>query len=156
MPRDGEIGIFNRSHYEDVLAARVRRLVPKKVWTARYPQIVNFEDSLVENRTTVVKFFLHISKDEQKRRLEERLEEPDKRWKFRRSDLDDRALWKDYQAAYGDALARTSTKNAPWYVIPANHKWYRNWVVSNVLIETLQTMKPRYPDPPDLDGVTIN
>jgi PPK2 family polyphosphate:nucleotide phosphotransferase len=156
VPRAGEIGIFNRSQYEDVLVARVRKLVPKATWMARYPQIVDFESSLVENHTVIVKFFLHISKDEQKRRFEQRLQQPEKRWKFRRADLEDRALWKDYQQAYGDALSRTSTAGALWYVVPADHKWYRNWVVSTVLIETLQSMKPRYPDPPDLDGVTIS
>ncbi|TMB91963.1 MAG: polyphosphate kinase 2 family protein, partial [Chloroflexi bacterium] len=109
VPRFGEIGIFNRSHYEDVLASRVRKLVPERVWKARFPEIVDFEAMLVRSGTTVVKIFLHISRDEQKRRFEERLQQPDKRWKFRRGDLDDRALWAEYQTAYEDALSRTST-----------------------------------------------
>jgi PPK2 family polyphosphate:nucleotide phosphotransferase len=146
-PRAGEIGIFNRSHYEDVLVVRVRNLVPEKVWRPRYQHINHFEDLLVTSSTTVIKFFLHISKEEQKKRLEQRLEKPDKRWKLLMSDLETRKHWDEYQIAYQDVLEKTSTDVAPWYVIPANHKWYRNWAISRVLIETLKEMNPQYPQP---------
>jgi polyphosphate kinase 2 (PPK2 family) len=146
-PRAGEIGIFNRSHYEDVLVVRVRNLVPEKVWRPRYQQINHFEELLVSSGTTVVKLFLHISKDEQKKRLEQRLERPDKRWKLLMSDLETRKYWDGYQIAYQDVLEKTSTDVAPWYVIPANHKWYRNWAISRVLIETLGAINPQYPKP---------
>jgi PPK2 family polyphosphate:nucleotide phosphotransferase len=155
MPRAGEIGIFNRSHYEDVLVARVRKLVPRQVWKKRYDDITAFESLLTEGGTTIIKCCLLISKDEQRRRFEERLKDPQKRWKFQRSDLEDRALWKEYQAAYSEAIARTSTKDAPWYVIPSDHKWFRNWAVSRLLIETLTAMDPKYPEPPDLAGIKI-
>jgi PPK2 family polyphosphate:nucleotide phosphotransferase len=155
VPRAGVIGIFNRSQYEDVLVARVRKLVPRQVWKQRYDDINGFESLLAEGGTTIIKCCLLISKDEQRRRFEERLNDPQKRWKFQRGDLEDRALWSEYQAAYSDAIERTSTKAAPWYVIPADHKWYRNWVVSRLLIETLTEMDPKYPDPPDLAGLTI-
>jgi PPK2 family polyphosphate:nucleotide phosphotransferase len=155
VPRAGEIGIFNRSHYEDVLVARVRKLVPKQVWKLRYDDITAFESLLSQDGTRIVKCCLLISKDEQKRRFEDRLKDPQKRWKFRRGDLEDRALWKEYQAAYSEALERTSTRSAPWYVIPSDNKWYRNWAVSRLLIETLTEMDPKYPDPPDLAGITI-
>ena len=154
-PRAGEIGIFNRSHYEDVLVARVRKLVPKQVWKKRYDDITAFESLLTQGGMTVIKCCLLISKDEQRRRFEERLKDPQKRWKFQRGDIEDRALWKEYQAAYSEALGRTSTKNAPWYIIPSDHKWFRNWAVSRLLIETLTEMDPKYPDPPDLAGITI-
>jgi PPK2 family polyphosphate:nucleotide phosphotransferase len=156
MPRAGEIGIFNRSHYEDVLVARVRKLVPKSVWQARYDDITAFESLLVQGGMRIVKCCLLISKDEQRRRFEERLKDPQKRWKFQRGDLEDRALWKQYQSAYSEALERTSTKTAPWYVIPSDHKWFRNWAVSRLLIETLTDMDPKYPEPPDLAGIKIN
>ncbi|TME47101.1 MAG: polyphosphate kinase 2 family protein [Chloroflexi bacterium] len=155
VPRAGEIGIFNRSQYEDVLIARVRRLVPARVWKPRFAQIADFERTLVASGTTLVKLCLLISKDEQRRRFEERLTTPSKRWKFRRSDLEDRARWDDYRVAYGEAIEKTATDVTPWYVIPADHKWYRNWAVSTILIETLQEMNPQYPDPPDLRGVRI-
>ncbi|MFI5284817.1 MAG: polyphosphate kinase 2 family protein [Candidatus Dormibacteria bacterium] len=155
VPRAGEIGIFNRSQYEDVLVARVRKLVPKQVWKRRYDDINDFESLLTTGGTTIIKCCLLISKDEQRRRFEERLRDPQKRWKFQRGDLEDRALWKEYQAAYSEAIERTSTKAAPWYVIPADLKWYRNWAVSRILIETLSEMDPKYPDPPDLAGLTI-
>jgi PPK2 family polyphosphate:nucleotide phosphotransferase len=150
-PRAGEIGIFNRSHYEDVLIARVDRLVEKHVWSERYELINAFERVLAHGGTTTIKLFLHISHEEQGRRLTERLERPDKRWKSSRSDFTERARWDDYRAAYTEALERTSTDVAPWYVVPADHKWYRNWAVSRVLIETLEAMDPRYPEPPPLD-----
>jgi PPK2 family polyphosphate:nucleotide phosphotransferase len=155
VPGAGEIGIFNRSQYEDVLAARVRKLVPEKVWRARYPQIVAFEEMLSANGVRVVKCFLHISAGEQRKRLQERLADPTKCWKFRVGDLDDRKLWGDYMAAYGDALEHTSSAAAPWYVIPADHKWYRNWAISRILLDTLTEMDPKYPERPDLDGVTV-
>jgi len=151
-PRAGEIGIFNRSHYEDVLVARVDRLVEKRVWMARYELINAFERVLAHGGTTTIKLFLHISHEEQGRRLTKRLERPDKRWKASRSDFTERARWDDYRAAYTEALERTSSDTAPWYVVPADHKWYRNWVVSRVLIETLEAMDPRYPEPPPLDA----
>jgi PPK2 family polyphosphate:nucleotide phosphotransferase len=154
-PRAGEIGIFNRSHYEDVLVARVRKLVPSQVWKKRYDDITAFESLLTQGGTTIIKCCLLISKDEQRRRLEERLKDPQKRWKFQRGDLEDRALWKEYQAAYSEAIARTSTRDAPWYVIPSDHKWFRNWAVSRLLIETLTEMDPKYPAPPDLAGIKI-
>lgn len=148
VPAAGEIGIFNRSHYEDVLVARVHELVPDKVWRRRYEDIEAFERLLVRSGTTVVKFFLHISSEEQARRLDERLERPDKRWKFQSSDLAERALWDAYQLAFEEALTRTSTDDAPWYVVPADHKWFRNWVVVEVLLHTLRAMDPRYPQTP--------
>jgi len=149
-PIAGELGIFNRSHYEDVLAVRVHRLVPEKVWRTRYDAINDFERLLAHGGTTMVKFFLHISPEEQGRRLQERLERPDKRWKIQASDIADRERWDDYRAAYTDALERTSTDTAPWHVIPADRKWYRNWAVSHVLLHTLRTMDPRYPEPPPI------
>ncbi len=156
-PSDGRIAIFNRSHYEDVLVVRVKDLAPKEVWSKRYEHIRSFEEMLSDEGTTVIKIFLHISKDEQKERLQARLEEPDKNWKFRRGDLDDRALWDSYVEAYEDAITETSTEYAPWFVVPANRKWYRNLVVSSILIETLEAMDPRFPDPePDLESVIID
>jgi PPK2 family polyphosphate:nucleotide phosphotransferase len=155
MPRAGEIGVFNRSQYEDVLVARVRKLVPRQVWKKRYADIVAFESLLTQGGTTIIKCCLLISKDEQRRRFEERLKDPQKRWKFQPGDLEDRALWKEYQAAYSEAIERTATTDAPWYVIPSDHKWYRNWAVSRLLIETLTVMDPKYPKPPDLTGIKI-
>jgi PPK2 family polyphosphate:nucleotide phosphotransferase len=156
-PGRGLIGIFNRSHYEDVLAVRVHDLVPEPVWRARYDHINNFEALISgDSRTRVVKIFLHISREEQAERLRERLERPDKRWKFKLGDLDERKRWDDYIEAYEEAIARTSTEHAPWYVVPADHKWFRNWAVSRIVIETLEEMDPRYPEPAeDLDGVIV-
>jgi PPK2 family polyphosphate:nucleotide phosphotransferase len=145
-PAAGRIGIFNRSHYEDVLAVRVKNLAPEKVWRPRYRAIVDFERELSESGTRIVKFWLHVSPEEQKRRLQRRLARPDKRWKFNPTDLDDRKLWFDYQDAAEEAITRTSTKDAPWYVVPADNKWYRNWVVTTILVVTLAGMKPDYPD----------
>jgi PPK2 family polyphosphate:nucleotide phosphotransferase len=156
-PGAGEIGVFNRSHYEDVLVVRVHDLVPEKVWRARYDLINEFEQTLSHGGTTIVKFFLHISFEEQGRRLRRRLEEPDKRWKAQASDFMERTRWDSYRDAYADVLERTSTAVAPWHVIPSDHKWYRNWAVSQVLLHTLEKMDPRYPDPAPLslpDGVT--
>jgi PPK2 family polyphosphate:nucleotide phosphotransferase len=154
-PAHGEICIFNRSHYEDVCIVRVHNLVPEEVWRERYELINEFETQLRHARTTVVKFFLHISKEEQARRLQARLDDPEKRWKFNKGDLKERAKWDDYQAAYQEAIQRTSTPEAPWYVIPADRKWYRNWAVATVLVDTLRTMDPKYPEPEDLEGVEI-
>ena len=155
-PAAGRIAIFNRSHYEDVLVVRVKELVPEHRWSNRYDHIRTFEKMLADEGTTIVKLFLNISRDEQAERLRARLDEPDKNWKFRRGDLEDRALWDDYQSAYEDALTRTSTEYAPWYVVPANRKWYRNLAVSSILIRTLEGMGPRYPEPePGLDGIVI-
>lgn len=145
-PANGVIGVFNRSHYEDVLAVRVRNLVPESRWVKRYEHINDFEKMLSEEGTTIVKLFLHISKEEQRERLQSRLDDPEKNWKFRSGDLEDRELWDDYITAFEAMLSRTSTDHAPWYVIPANRKWYRNLVVSWILIETLGSMNPNYPD----------
>jgi PPK2 family polyphosphate:nucleotide phosphotransferase len=155
-PRKGTIAVFNRSHYEDVLIARVHNLVPDPVWKARYEQINDFERHLVANGTRVVKFFLHISKDEQKKRLEERLADPTKHWKFAASDIEERKLWSTYMRAYEDALTKCSTGEAPWHVIPANRKWYRNLVVADIIEKALQSMKPQWPRPKmNLRGLKI-
>ncbi|MGW9375708.1 PPK2 family polyphosphate kinase [Streptomyces xanthophaeus] len=146
LPRPGEIGIFDRSHYEDVLIARVRELVPRSVLGRRYAQINRFEQALVDDGVTVVKVFLHISYEEQRKRLLERLDNPDKHWKFSPADIDDRALWPDYRHAYELALERCSTEAAPWYVVPADRKWYRNWAIAQLLLEHLEDLAPRYPE----------
>jgi PPK2 family polyphosphate:nucleotide phosphotransferase len=144
-PARGRIGIFNRSHYEDVLVVRVKDLVPDAVWRERYHQINDFERNLSNDGITVLKFFLHISKDEQKRRLQSRLENPDKRWKFSSADIKERAFWDDYQTAFEDALTNCSTEHAPWYVVPANKKWYRNLVVARTIADTLTAIGPQFP-----------
>ncbi|HRE29359.1 MAG TPA: polyphosphate kinase 2 family protein [Anaerolineales bacterium] len=144
-PARGEIVIFNRSHYEDVLVVRVHELVPRAVWRRRYDQINAFERMLAEEGTTIVKFFLHISRAEQKERLEARLAEPDKHWKFNPGDLKEREYWDDYQAAYEDVLNKTSTPWAPWFVVPADRKWYRDLVVAEALIEALEGLNMAYP-----------
>ena len=155
-PRKGEIGIFNRSHYEDVLIVRVHDLVPKAVWSKRYAIINSFEANLAASGTTIVKFFLHISKEEQAERFRKRLENPEKHWKFRTADLEERRYWDDYQQAFEDALTRTSTAAAPWYVIPADKKWYRDWALLSVLVGTMRAMDPQYPEPEeDLSGVVV-
>lgn len=154
-PAKGKIVIFNRSHYEDVLVVRVHNLVPEERWSKRYAQINAFEELLAAEGTTILKFYLHISKDEQKERLEDRLADPDKQWKFSVGDLAERKLWDHYQAAYEEAISRTSTEHAPWYIIPANKKWYRNVLISQIVIETLKSLKMAYPNPPDLTGVVI-
>src|SRR5258707_5486209 len=146
-PRRGFIGIFNRSHYEDVLVGRVRKLAPKDEIEARYEQINAFEKILVDNGTRILKFMLHISKKEQAERLQERLDKPNHRWKFNPSDLDDRKLWDEYQAAYDVMLDRCSTAWAPWHVIPGDHKWARNAAIAAIVRETLEEMNPRYPKP---------
>lgn len=156
VPPRGMIGIFNRSHYEDVLIVRVHNLVPKKVWEARYDHINNFEQLLLDNSVTILKFYLHISKEEQKERLQARLDKPDKRWKFNSADLGERALWNDYIQAFEDVFEKCSTEAAPWYIVPANKKWYRNVVISETIVQALEGLKMKYPAPAeDLDKVVI-
>jgi PPK2 family polyphosphate:nucleotide phosphotransferase len=155
-PNFGQIAIFNRSHYEDVLVVRVHDIAPKSVWKNRYEQINNFEQLLVESGVTLLKCFLHISKDEQRERLVARLKDPAKRWKFSAKDVDERKHWDAYVDAYEEALTRCNTEHAPWHIIPADRKWYRNLVVSNLLRQALETMAPQFPpEPPDLEGLVI-
>jgi len=139
--------IFNRSHYEDVLIVRVHGLAPEKVWRKRYDQINAFEQMLAEEGTTILKFFLHISRQEQKDRLQARLDDPTKRWKFNPDDLEERKRWNDYMDAYEEVLRRTSTDCAPWYVVPANHKWYRDLVIGTAIVERLKALRIRFPEP---------
>ncbi|MEL7156704.1 MAG: polyphosphate kinase 2 family protein [Actinomycetota bacterium] len=156
VPGNGEMVIFNRSHYEDVLVVRVMDLVPKQRWKKRYDHIRAFEQMLADEGTTVVKLFLHISRDEQRERLQARLDEPEKNWKFEEGDLVPRAHWDDYQEAFEDAISETSTEDAPWYVIPADRKWYRNLVVSEILIQTLEGLDMSYPPAaPNLTDMVI-
>lgn len=156
VPGDGEIAIFNRSHYEDVLVVRVHGLVPEARWQRRYDHINAFERMLADEGTTIVKLFLHISPEEQAIRFQERLDDPTKRWKFRRGDLAERERWDDYRHAYQDAIARTSTEHAPWYIVPADRNWYRNLVVAQILVDTLEALDLRYPDPEEgLDGLKV-
>ncbi len=155
-PRRGYIGIFNRSHYEDVLVVRVHNLVPEDVWQQRYEQINHFERLLADSGTTILKFFLYISKDEQKERFEARLRDPRKNWKFSVKDVKERGYWDDYVRAYEDALGRCSTPWAPWYIVPANRKWYRNLVISQAIVETLEKLDMHYPPPlPDADTIVV-
>jgi PPK2 family polyphosphate:nucleotide phosphotransferase len=154
VPGKGEVVVFNRSHYEDVLVVRVHGLVPKAVWRKRYDHINAFEQMLVDEGTVILKFFLHISRDEQRARLQARIDNPRKRWKFEHGDIEERKLWKDYQRAYEDALSRTSTEVAPWCIVPANQKWYRNYIVGSVLADALESLNLRYPEI-DLSGVVI-
>lgn len=155
-PARGMIGIFNRSHYEDVLVVRVHNLVPKKVWQKRYDHINNFEKLLTDNGVTVLKFYLHISKEEQAERFQERLDRPEKNWKFNPGDLKERALWDDYMEAFEVAFEKCSPKNAPWYIVPANKKWYRNLVISEKIVEALEEMNLKYPEPAEgLDSIVI-
>jgi PPK2 family polyphosphate:nucleotide phosphotransferase len=148
LPPPGSVGVFDRSHYEDVLVTRVNGLVPYDVWRARYGIINDFESELVANGTTVVKCFLHISYDMQRKRLLARLENPDKHWKFNEADIDERRHWQDYTAAYADALEKCNTPDAPWYVVPSDHKPYRNWLVAELLREVFKELDPQYPHPP--------
>lgn len=155
-PAKGEIAIFNRSHYEDVLIVRVHKLVPRREWETRYDRINAFERLLTQGGTTIVKLFLHISKEEQRRRLQARLDDPTKRWKFRRDDLVDRELWDQYERAYEIALSRCNTDYAPWYIVPSDHKWYRNLVVSDILRKVLEKMAPQFPPPmEDVGNVVV-
>jgi PPK2 family polyphosphate:nucleotide phosphotransferase len=146
-PRAGYFAVFNRSHYEDVLIARVKNLVPESRWRRRYDHINAFEELLHDEGTTILKFFLHISKDYQKERLQRRLDKPDKLWKFDPGDLVERARWDDYQQAYAEALSRCSTKHAPWYVIPAETRWYRNLLIAKTIVDTLESLDMKFPEP---------
>jgi len=155
-PGRGRIALFNRSHYEDVLVVRVQELVPESVWAERYDQINAFESHLAANGTRIVKFYLHISRDEQRDRLQKRIDNPDKNWKWASGDLETRARWDDFRAAYTDALARCSTAAAPWFVIPADQKWYRDLAVAEILAETMRDMDPQWPEADeDLSGIVI-
>jgi PPK2 family polyphosphate:nucleotide phosphotransferase len=147
VPAAGEVGIFNRSHYEDVLIVRVHKLVPKEVWSRRYEQINTFEKMLADSNVTVLKFFLHISKQEQKKRFQERIEEPTKHWKLTPADFEERKYWDDYMESYEDALTRCSTPWAPWYVLPSNHKWFRDLAASQIIVEALEELSMKYPAP---------
>lgn len=144
-PRRGQITIFNRSHYEAVLVERVKGIVPRDVWQKRFDDINDWENYLVRNSTIVLKFFLQISKDEQRERLQERIDNPKKQWKFRLGDLDDRKLWSEYIEAYSDAITRCNTVHAPWHIVPSNKKWYRDLVIANALVEKLESLDLRYP-----------
>jgi len=153
-PARGEIAIFNRSHYEDVLVTRVHKLIDKATWTVRYERIRDFETALIENNTTILKFFLHISKEEQLARFEQRLDDPARNWKISESDYAERELWDDYIAAFEAAIAATSTDKAPWYVIPSNHKWFRNLAVSQIMADTMESLDMTFPKPSvDLDEI---
>jgi PPK2 family polyphosphate:nucleotide phosphotransferase len=155
-PARGEIGIFNRSHYEDVLAVRIRHLVPERQWRRRYRHIREFERLLADEGTVIVKIHLHISRDEQRKRLQARLDDRSMRWKFRLGDLDDRKLWDDFQLAYEEAITETNARYARWYVVPADRKWARNVAVSRILVHTLEKMDPEYPPSEEnLDGLRV-
>lgn len=156
VPAKGMIGVFNRSHYEDVLVVRVHNIVPESVWRPRYEHINNFEKLLHDSGTRILKFYLHISPAEQKERFQDRIDEPHKNWKFSFEDLEKRKYWNDYMAAFEEALHKTTTDYAPWYVIPADQKWYRDLAISRIIMETLQQMNPQYPPPEgDLSNVVI-
>ena len=155
VPPAGKIGIFNRSHYEDVLVVRVHKIVKESVWMPRYGQINAFEEMLASSGTRIIKFFLHISKDEQKQRFQERIETPEKRWKFDPADLEKRKFWDDYEKAFEEMLEKCSTSHAPWYVVPADQNWYRDFAVAGIIAETLADMAPKFPDPLDVTGVVI-
>ena len=146
-PGRGEVAIFNRSHYEDVLVTRVHKLIKKATWTARYKRIRQFEAGLADNGTTILKFFLHISEEEQLSRFAERLQDPTRNWKISETDYTERALWDDYIEAFEDAISATSTKEAPWYVIPSNHKWFRNLAVSQIMADTMESLSLAFPEP---------
>lgn len=156
-PRRGDVAIFNRSHYEDVVAVRVHALVPPAVWKRRIDQINDFERDLAENGVVIVKLFLHISKEEQKDRLERRIQDPKRQWKISLSDFEERKRWKDYLRAYEDAITKCNSKTAPWYVVPADKKWFRNLAVSQILVETLEALDMHFPKPTvDLTRVTVD
>ncbi|MEO1836265.1 MAG: PPK2 family polyphosphate kinase [Akkermansiaceae bacterium] len=147
VPRNGKITVFNRSHYEDIIAVRVKEIYGEKTWKRRYQHVLDFERMLAEEGTVMVKIFLHISKDEQKKRLQARLENPEKYWKFNPDDLKDRKQWKQFMSAYEELIERTSTAHAPWYVIPSDRKWYRNLCVARIMVDTLKELKMSYPIP---------
>lgn len=147
VPGNGDITIFNRSHYEDIIAVRVKKIFEDAVWKRRYRHVIEFEQMLAEEGTTIIKLFLHISKAEQKRRLEARLVNPTKHWKFHPDDLEDRGRWQEFQHAYEDLIEKTSTRYAPWYVIPADKKWYRNLCVARLFSDTLEDLDLKYPEP---------
>jgi len=156
-PAEGEITIFNRSHYEDVLIVRVHDIVPESVWSNRYDHINNFEKMLADEGTIILKFFLHIDKEEQKERLQARLDESEKNWKFAKGDLAERKLWPEYQEAFQAMLRKTSTEWAPWYVVPANRKWLRNLIISQVIVDTLEGLDMNYPEPEEgLDQIVVD
>jgi len=156
VPRKGNIGIFNRSHYEDVLVVRVHGLVPESQWRTRYERINAFEGLLTESYVTIVKCFLHISREEQRERLQARLDTPHKRWKFSKGDLDERNLWEKYQEAYEDALTLCNTEQAPWHIVPSDRKWFRNLTVSRLLRQTLERLDPQFPPCEEgLDGIVV-
>jgi PPK2 family polyphosphate:nucleotide phosphotransferase len=146
-PARGEVVIFNRSHYEDVLVVRVHGLVPKEIWSRRYERINAFEKGLVEHGTHILKFYLHISKEEQLARFKQRLKDPAKRWKISEADYKERDYWDDYMAAYEEAISRCTTEHAPWFIIPADHKWFRNLAVAGIVVKHLENLKMRYPKP---------
>jgi PPK2 family polyphosphate:nucleotide phosphotransferase len=155
-PPKGRIGVFNRSHYEDVLVVRVKNFVPKSTWSKSYAHIRAFEQQLIDEGTAIVKIYLHVSKQEQALRLQDRIDDPAERWKFRLGDLEDRKLWPKYMAAYEDAFTETSTKQAPWYVVPADRKWSRNLAIANVLVKTLEGMNPHLPQPEEgIEGLKV-
>ena len=156
VPGKGRIGVFNRSHYEDVLVVRVKKLVPKSVWEQRYEQINSFEATLAASGTRIVKVYLHISRDEQRERFQKRLDNPEKHWKWSSGDLEMRDRWDDFQSAYADAMERCSTVHAPWFVVPANHKWYRDLAVAEILVEAAREMDPQWPEvQEDLSALVI-
>lgn len=156
VPKKGMIGVFNRSHYEDVLVVRVHNIVPEAVWRPRYQQIINFENLLLETGTTILKFYLHISKDEQRKRFQDRIDIPSKNWKFSMEDIDKRNFWDDYMAAYEEMINQTSTDTSPWYIIPADQKWYRNLAISRIIVEKIRELNPQYPIPEsDLEGIVV-
>lgn len=155
-PSRGQIGIFNRSHYEDVVTVRVRNLAPREVWQRRPKHINNFERLLTDEGTTIIKVYLHLSRDEQRSRLQERVDNPEKRWKFRAGDLDDRAHWDDYMQAFEETLTETSTEWAPWYVVPTDRNWVRNVAVASLLVETLRGLDPKLPPPAEnIEGTVV-
>jgi PPK2 family polyphosphate:nucleotide phosphotransferase len=155
-PRNGEVGIFNRSHYEDVLVVRVHKLVPQETWSQRYHQINEFEKHLADCNVHILKFFLHISRDEQLKRLKARLDDPTKLWKISQSDFAERKRWDEYVQAYEDAIGRCATRYAPWYIIPANHKWFRNLAVAQIIVRTLKALRMKFPEPTaDVSAIKI-
>jgi polyphosphate kinase 2 (PPK2 family) len=155
-PERGMIGVFNRSHYEDVIVARVKQLVEAERWQRRFDHIVAFERLLADEGTHIVKLYLDISKEEQRERLQDRVDDPEERWKFRAGDLDDRARWDEYRQAYQEAISRTSTEHAPWYVVPGDRKWVRNLLVARILRDVLERIDPQYPEPAEgISGTVV-